>query len=219
MTANSEYPTQTIVGVVPDIPYRGIMERHFDIYMPSTQTQHRVAYLVVRTTSDPAALARLVNLAVREVAPRAVVERIRTLEALVADAFAPIRFTMALLVALAVLGTVVAAAGVYALTAYSVNQSTPDLALRMAIGASSGALIRMTLWQTGKYGAAGLLTGSLLSVALVKRMSPLLFGVPEFDVLALATTSSLLGAMVSLAAYLAARRVTRIDPLLTMRTL
>jgi hypothetical protein len=70
---------------------------------------------------------------------------------------------MALLVALAVLGTVVAAAGVYALTAYSVNQSTPDLALRMAIGASSGALIRMTLWQTGKYGAAGLLTGSLLS--------------------------------------------------------
>ena len=63
------------------------------------------------------------------------------LYSLVTDAFAPIRFTMALLVALAVLGTVVAAGGLYALTAYSVSQSTPDLAVRMAMGASSGAII------------------------------------------------------------------------------
>ncbi len=219
VTANGVYPTQTIVGVVPDIPYRGITERHLDIYMPATQTQNRVAYLVVLTTGNPAALARSVNIAVRDVAPSTIVERVRTLDALVADAFAPIRFTMALLVALAVIGIVVAAAGLYALTAYSVSQSTPDLALRMAMGASSGMIVRMTMWQTGKFGVAGLVFGLFVSVALVKSISPLLFEVPALDLLAFTATASLLGAMVCLATYLAARRVTRIDPLLAMRAL
>ena len=217
VTASGEYPTQTIVGVVPDVPYRGISERHLDVYMPATQTQNRVEYLVVRTTGDPLAVARSVDSAVRDMAPRTVVERVRTLEALVAEAFAPIRFTMALLVALAVLGTVVAAGGLYALTAYSVSQSTQDLAVRMAVGASSGAIVRMMLWQTGKFGAAGLAIGLLLSVTLVTRISPLLFEVPALDVLAYAATTALLGVIVCLATYLAARRVTRINPLLTMR--
>jgi ABC-type antimicrobial peptide transport system permease subunit len=89
----------------------------------------------------------------------------------------------------------------------------------MAMGASSGAIIRMTLWQTGKFGAAGLVIGLFLSVALVKRISPLLFEVPALDALTFAAAGVLLGAMVCLATYLAARRVTRIDPLLAMRTL
>jgi predicted permease len=217
VTASGEYPTQTIVGVVPDIPYRGMRERHLDIYMPATQTQHRVAYLVVRTTGDPLALAKSVTVAVRDVAPRTITDRVSTLDSLVTDAFAPIRFTMALLVALAVLGTVVAAGGLYAFTAYSVSQSTPDLAVRMAMGASSGAIIRMMLWQTGQFGVAGLLIGLFLSVILLTRISPLLFGVPALDGLAFAATAVILGAMICLATYLPARRVTRIDPLLAMR--
>ncbi|HEV8396950.1 MAG TPA: ABC transporter permease [Vicinamibacterales bacterium] len=218
VTASGDYPMQMIVGVVPDVPYRGISERHLDIYMPATQTQHRVAYLVVRTTGDPLAVARSVGSVVRDVAPSTIVERVTTSEALVSEAFAPIRFTMALLIALAVLGTVVAAAGLYALTAYSVSQRTQDLALRMAVGASSGAIVRMMLWQTGKFGAVGLAAGLVLSVTLATRITPLLFEVPALDVPAYAATTALLGAMVCLATYLAARRVTRIDPHLTMRT-
>ncbi|HEU4686980.1 MAG TPA: ABC transporter permease [Vicinamibacterales bacterium] len=218
VTATGEYPLQTIVGVVPDIPYRGIEESHLDIYMPAAQVQHRVAYLVVRTTGDPLASAKSVVGVVSLVARASVVGPVRTLDALVANAFAPLRFTMLLLVALAVLGTVVATAGLYVLTAYSVSQGAPQLAVRMAIGASSGTILRMMLWQTGRFAAGGLVLGLLVSVMLVDRISPLLFQTPARDAFTFVGTSLLLGATVILATYLGARRVTRIDPLLAMRT-
>lgn len=218
VTASGRYPVQTVIGVVPDIPYRGIDEEHFDVYMPTSQTQHRVAYVVVRTSGDPLAAARSVIDAAKRAYPRSLVDSVRTQESLVADAFAPLRFTMALLVSMAVLCTIVAASGLYAVTAYVVSLNRSQLAVRMAIGASAGAVARMVLWQTSRPALAGLIVGLLVCLAFVHLMSPVLLQVPPRDVGAFVGAALLLGATSIVAACLAARRVLRIAPWLAMRS-
>ena len=134
-----------------------------------------------------------------------------------ADAVAPWRFSMTLLVGLALLGAVLAAAGLFAQVAQSVDQRAPELALRLAVGAGHGAILRMVLWQGARFAIAGVVIGVVLSLAAADRISALLFQVPPLDTLAFTAAVGLLGTTALLAAYLAARRVIGIDPLLSMR--
>jgi hypothetical protein len=185
--------------------------------MPATQTLHRVKHLMVRTSGDPAAVARSVQGAVASVTNRTLVEYVDTMDRIVANAVAPWRFSMATLVGLAALGLMLAATGLFALVAYSVDQRAPELAVRLAVGAGPGTVLRMVLWQGGRFALAGLGVGVVLSLSAANRMFPLLFEVPAHDVFAFVAAVGLLGVSAFLASYLAARRVIRIDPLLTMR--
>jgi putative ABC transport system permease protein len=210
---------QTVVGVVADVRYRGIDDNRLDIYLPATQTQHRVKHLMVRTAGDPAAVARSVQAAVGEMTTRTLVEYVDTMERVASDAVAPWRFSMTLLIGLAALGMFLAAGGLFALVAYSVDQRAPELAVRLAIGARPGILLRMVLWQGGRFALAGLVVGVALSLAVASRMSPLLFRVPARDLFTFVAAAGLLGATAFLASYLAARRVIAIDPTQAMRAL
>ena len=214
VTAEGTYPTQTVIGVVADVRYRGIDDGRFDLYMPATQTQHRVRHLMIRTTGDPASVARSVHAAIGGMTPRTLVASADTMDRAVADAVAPWRFSMTLLVGLALLGAVLAAAGLFAQVAQSVDQRAPELALRLAVGAGHGAILRMVLWQGGRFAMAGVVIGVVLSLAAADRISALLFQVPPLDTLAFTAAVGLLGTTALLAAYLAARRVIGIDPLL-----
>ena len=218
-TEGGEFPMQTVVGVVADVRYRGIDDNRLDIYLPATQTQHRVKHLMVRTAGDPAAVARSVQAAVGETTTRTLVEYVDTMERVASDAVAPWRFSMTLLIGLAALGVFLAAAGLFALVAYSVDQRAPELAVRLAIGARPGILLRMMLWQGGRFALAGLAVGVALSLAVASRMSPLLFRVPARDLFTFVAAAGLLGATAFLASYLAARRVIAIDPTHAMRAL
>jgi predicted permease len=216
-TEAGAFPMQTVVGVVADVRYRGIDDRRFDIYMPATQTLNRVKHLMVRTSGDPAAVARSVQAAVSAVTRSALVEYVDTVDRMVFEAIAPWRFSMAMLVGLAALGVMLAATGLFALVAYSVDQRAPELAVRLAIGAGPGTISRMVLWQGGRFAIAGLVVGVALSLAFANRMSALLFEVPARDLFTFVAAAGLLGATAFLASYLAARRVVRVDPLQTMR--
>jgi len=119
---------------------------------------------------------------------------------------------------LAGLGVVLATAGLFALVAYSVvDQRSLELAVRLAIGADPGTILKMVVWQGGRFAVAGLVMGIVLSMAVANRMSSLLFQVAARDGLTFLAAVSLLGATALLASYLAARRVIRIDPVLAMR--
>jgi putative ABC transport system permease protein len=216
-TVDNQYPTQTVVGIVKDVRYRGIDDRRFDIYMPATQTQHRVKQLMVRTVGDPAAVARSVQAALRDGTTPTLVTGVTTMEQVLTDVVAPWRFSMTLLVSLATLGVFLAVAGLFALVAYSVEQRAPELALRLAIGASPGAILRSVMWDGARFALAGLAVGVVFSLAVSHRISALLFQVPPRDVATFVTAAGLLATTALLAGYLAARRVTRIDPLLAMR--
>jgi putative ABC transport system permease protein len=216
-TEDGKFPMETVVGVVSDVRYRGLDDNRFDAYMPWTQTQTHVGHLMIRTSGDPTLVARSVQEAIGGVTRRVVVESVETMDHIMADAVAPWRFSMALLVGLAALGVMLALAGLFALVAYSVDQRTPELAVRMAIGAAPGAILRMVLWQGGRFAAAGLAVGLILSLTTATRMSALLFQVPARDTVTFASAAILLGTTTLLASWLAARRVTRIDPLIALR--
>ncbi len=216
-TAAGEFPMQTVVGVVADVRYRGIADPRFDVYMPMTQTQHRVKHLMVRTEGDPASVAKAVQAAVAEVTRRALVGRVDTMERLAVEAIAPWRFSMALLTGLAVVGFVLAATGLFALVTYTVQQRSRELAVRLAIGASPATILRMVLWQGARFAVAGLLVGVVIALLVADRLSPLLFQTLPRDLTTFAATAMLLGSTALIASYAAARRVLDIDPAHAMR--
>jgi ABC-type antimicrobial peptide transport system permease subunit len=135
-----------------------------------------------------------------------------------ADAIAPWRFSMTLLAGLAIIGVLLAIAGLFALVAYAVAQRTPEFAIRLAIGAEPGQVLRMVLWQSARFALPGLIVGLLLSLITTSRMSSLLFQVSARDVPTFTIAGLLLGGTALLASYLAARRVIRIDPISALRS-
>ena len=100
---------------------------------------------------------------------------------------------MAMLVGLAVLGVLLAATGLFALVAHSVDQRAREIAVRLAVGAGPGTVLRMVLWQGGRFVVAGLAAGVVLSLAVTNRMSSLLFQVPARDVFTFVAAVGLLG--------------------------
>jgi predicted permease len=212
VTAAGTYPTQTVVGVVPDVRYRGIDDPRFDVYMPASQTLHRVRHLMVRTSGDPATVVKAVRAAIAGLPGRTLVEYVDTMDGVVAEAVAPWRFSMSLLAGLAAVGGVLAITGLFALVAYTVDLRARELAVRMALGASQRGILGMVLWQGARVAAIGLAIGLVVSAALVSRLSPLLFEVPPHDAFSFGTTAGVLGGSALLASYLAALRGTAIDP-------
>jgi len=216
-TEDGKFPMQTVVGVVADVRYRGLDDNRFDVYMPWTQTREHVKHLMIRTSGDPVTVVRAVREAIGGVTRQVLIEPADTMDRQLADAIAPWRFSMTLLTGLAALGVLLAVGGLFALIAYAVAQRTPELAVRLAIGAAPGQILRMVLWQGTRFAAAGLVLGLLLSLLIATRMSSLLFEVSARDGRTFAAAAILLAATTLLASYLAARRVVRIDPLIALR--
>jgi hypothetical protein len=218
VTEAGEFPMQTVVGVVADARYRGIDDVRFDLYMPATQTRHRVKHLMVRTASDPHDIARSVQAAAGVGTTAALVEHVDTLERIATEAMAPWRFSMTLMVVLAGLGVALAITGLFALIAYTVAERRAELAVRLAIGAAPQDLFRMVVWHGAKFAAVGLAIGLGVSLLLADRLSPLLFQLPARDPVTFVGSAAMLGAVVIVASAWAARRVMAIDPSRAIRT-
>jgi ABC-type lipoprotein release transport system permease subunit len=139
------------------------------------------------------------------------------MDRIASDAMAPWRFSMTLLSGLAAVGVVLAAAGLFALVAYTVEQRSRELAIRLAIGAAPAVVLRMVLWQGARAAAAGLAAGLAIAFVFADRLSSLLFQVAARDVSTFGSTAILLAAITLVASYAAARRVLGIDPARAMR--
>jgi ABC-type antimicrobial peptide transport system permease subunit len=186
--------------------------------MPTAQSQARVGHLMIRTANDPASVAASVRAAIGQAGgTRVLVESIDSMDRTMAEAIAPWHFSMTLLAGLAIIGVLLAIAGLFALVAYAVVQRTPEFAIRLAIGAEPGQVLRMVLWQSARFAVPGLIVGLLLSLITTSRMSSLLFQVSARDTPTFTIAAALLGGTALLASYLAARRVIRIDPLTALR--
>jgi putative ABC transport system permease protein len=127
------------------------------------------------------------------------------------------RLTTVFLLGFAALALVMAAIGVFGVTAYTVSQRTHELGVRAALGAGRGQLLRLVMRQELSASAAGVIVGLLGALGLASLLQSLLYGVPPRDPMTLAAVSLLLLAVTATAAYLPARRATRIDPAATLR--
>jgi predicted permease len=214
---NGPSPRQ-VVGVVRDARYRGPRsEPAPEIFIPHAQNPYLVMNVVARTTIDAGALAQTARAQALEVDPDQPVHSVTTMERLLDDTLQQDRFAMLFVALFAAAGLVTAATGVYALLAYAVAQRRREIAVRMAIGASSYAVVRLIVTESLTLAAAGCAVGAL-GVAAVSRLArSVLFGVAPQDPLTLATTAAVLFAAVLAASWLPARGASRINPVSAMR--
>lgn len=173
--------------------------------------------IAVRTYSDPAYLVSSVRSAISSVAPDLAMERVRTMEDVLGEHVAEPRFNAALVGLFAVLALVLAAIGVFGVTAYWVTQRTREIGLRMALGAESGRVLRMVLRQALLAGGAGVMAGVGLALVLTRLLRSLLFGVSADDPATFLAAGAAMLAMVGLAAWVPARRAARVDPMTALR--
>jgi putative ABC transport system permease protein len=208
---------RTVVGVVSDVRYRGIDEVQLDIYDPALQVGRAADNVVVRTAGNPLALAGSVRAIARELDPTAIVDSITTMDAVVGRAEAPWRLTMWMFVLFAGLAFGLAGLGLFSLVALDVAHRGREFAIRLALGATRPAILRSVLVRAAWRVAAGLSLGLLVSLAASRAIRRLLFGVSPNDSVTYGSVLVLVLFAVAIAAYLPARRASRVDPQALLR--
>jgi putative ABC transport system permease protein len=208
-----------VVGVVKDV-------RQFDLtaeprpqmYLPYRQWGFFESRdLVVKTEVDPASLAATVRRTVWEIDRDQPVSNIRTMDEILSESIARQRFSMLLLAIFAGVALILAAVGIYGVMSYSVAQRTHEIGIRMALGAQSGAVLKLAVGYGLKLVIAGVVIGLIAAFALTRVMSTLLFGVTATDPTTFTLISLLLVGVAAIASYIPARRATKVDPIIALR--
>jgi putative ABC transport system permease protein len=208
-----------IVGVVGDIRQGGPAGApRAEIFMPYEQHPKPTASMsvVVRTASDPAALAQKVRLRARQISPDVPV-KFTTLEVSLWENVAAPRLRTLLFGIFAGLAVALAMAGIYGVMAFVVGQRANEIGLRMALGASPFTVMAMVMRQGLALAAIGLAIGLAGAVAATRLLTQLLFEVKPGDPLTYAGVSVLLAFVALAASYFPARRATKVDPLSALR--
>jgi putative ABC transport system permease protein len=203
---------RTVVGVVSDVRYRGIDEVQLDVYDPALQIGLAADNIVVRTSGDPLMLAAPVRAIARELDSTAIVDGATTMDAVVGRAEAPWRMTMWMFVLFAALAFGLAALGLFSLVALDVAHRSREFAIRLALGASRGAILRGALARAGWRVAIGLGLGFVVASVAGRAIRGLLFGIAADDVITYASVLAMVLFAVAVAAYVPARRAARTDP-------
>jgi predicted permease len=209
-----------VVGVVADVHHGGPENLGgSEMYLPMRQTGDYAAMkLVVRTALPPDSLAAGIRTALRPIDPNLPVTEFQTLQGLVDKVVSPRRFLVILLSGFAGFALLLASLGIYALISYSVNQRTKEIGIRMALGASSSLVRRGVLTSTLRLALIGVALGTVGSFAFSKWIESLLFGTTPTNPAVFSGVSLLLCAVALVAAYVPARRASRIEPLQALRT-
>jgi predicted permease len=209
-----------VVGVVADVHHGGPETLGgSEMYLPMRQTGDYAAMrLVVRTALPPDSLAAGIRTALRPLDPNLPVTEFQTFQGLVEKVVSPRRFLVLLLSAFAGFALLLASLGIYALISCSVNQRTKEIGIRMALGASSGLVRRGVLATTLRLALVGVALGTLGSLALSKWIESLLYGTTSANPAVFSGVGLLLCAVALVAAYVPARRASRIEPLQALRT-
>jgi putative ABC transport system permease protein len=214
----SEGLCRTIVGVVGNIRQESITDEVApEIYVPFAQSRMNSVTLMVRTDSDPLALARSVRNEVLAIDKNQPIYDVKTLAQRVDDAVAVSRSLTVLFASFALLALVLGAVGIYGIVSYSVTQRTHEIGIRMALGARAANVLSLIM----KNGLTLVLTGIVIGVGsafgLTRFLATLLFGIEPTDSVTFVVVSSVFFVIAMVAALVPALRATRVDPLIALR--
>ena len=217
---SSTAPPWTIVGVVGDVVI-GKLEDEVPpaLYLPFALTPDVSMRVVVRARGDVTGLEASVRGIVREIDPQVALYQVHTMESLLTQSesvFAR-RYPLILVGAFALTALVLAMVGTYGVISYAVAQRMRELGIRLALGASTGDVVRLVVRHAGLLAVVGIGVGVLGAAALSRFASSLLYGVRPGDPTTYAAAAALLGAVAVLAAAVPARRAARVDPAITLR--
>jgi predicted permease len=212
----------TVVGVVADIRQMGLdQEVQPMLYVPFQQ--ERGDFFVLRfvsfvaRTATPGSVLEGIRAEIRRAAPDLAIESTLTMDEAVAASVAPPRFRTLLLALFAMTATLIATCGIYGLMAYAVTQRRREIGVRMALGADSRDVLRLVLTRALRIVVAGVVVGLAGAAGVTRMLQTFLFGVTPTDPIAFTIVTLLLMAVALMAAWLPARRATKIDPCATLR--
>jgi putative ABC transport system permease protein len=208
----------TIVGVVANARQQIDAAPQDEIHFPlRAGNALNAGSIMVRTHGAPGALRHELREAIRHVDPQQPVTRIETLEQVRTRALASPTLIATLLGLFALLALVITAAGIGGVLAFSVNQRTQEIGIRMALGASRGAVLAMVLRQGLNLVLVGLAAGTIGALFLVRLMKEVLYGVSPTDPLTFLAVATVLLAVAVFACLMPARRATMVNPITALR--
>ncbi len=215
-----------IVGVVGDVKHVSLEDKPtIDIYLPLAQipedgvsTLVNGQHWVIRSTADAKSLETAFRNELRSIDPDVATANVRIMESYLSESIAPRRFNLRLLTIFSIAALLLAATGVYGLISYSVSQRTPEIGIRLALGASRQNIFRIVLGQGLRLVLIGLALGLIGAFALTRLIRSLMFGVTPSDPLTFVTVSLILIVISLLAGGLPALRATKLDPLRALRS-
>jgi putative ABC transport system permease protein len=208
-----------IVGIVGDIKDEGLSEPDPpQIYMPLRQWPVSAMTVVMKTAVPPTSLADAVHAEVAAVDPNLPLSNVTTLDAILSKSISQERFYMTLLAIFAGVALVLAAIGIFGVLSYAVSQRTREIGIRMALGAQGRSVITLIIRQAMLLVVSGVLAGTVFALALSRTMTKMLFSITPTDPATFASVGGLLIAVALFASYLPARRATRVDPIVALRS-
>jgi putative ABC transport system permease protein len=222
-------PDTEIVGVVKHVVNYGVGEKEparFQVYIPLAQASDHYFTLMIQTTGlvvrtsgmRPERQSAAMAAAVTALDPQQPIYGVKPMQALVDESLGPRRFVMLLFGAFGALALVLAWIGLYAVMSYSVAQRTKEIGVRMALGARAGHVRGMVLAQGMSLVGIGVAGGAVLAVAATRYMSAILVGVDVIDPLTVLGMALVLASAAMVATFLPARRATRVDPMVAIRS-
>ena len=212
-------PWLTVSGVVGDVRQIGLTEPPMEeLYVSFRALSGQEMSMVVRTAEDPERLGAAVTAAIRGVDPEQPVFGVMSMERLIDQASAERRVSMLLLLLFAAIALLLSALGIYGVMAYTTSQRRHEIGIRMALGAQGADVLRMVVGQGMRLVGLGLALGLAGAWVLSRALTSQLYGVTAQDPLTYVTVAALLGAVAFTASWLPARRATRVDPMLSLRS-
>jgi putative ABC transport system permease protein len=206
-----------IVGVVGDVRAWANAPPALMLYRPYQQDPHGAMGYVVRAAGSPLALGSAVERAVHSVDKEQPITFLRPLADDFVDQIYPQRVTSIGLTTFAGMALLLAAAGVFSTTAYSVRQRTREFGIRMALGGQPRQIVAGVVWQSMRITGVGCCLGLGAALTLNRLLSSVLFEAQAADPVAFSAVAAILGAVTFTACWLPAREATRVDPVKALR--
>ena len=218
ITGMGQLPSQ-VVGVVADVRSTSLNTApEADYFLPALQRPETFTNILVRTNVSPAAMAPVVRDALRAVDADLPLLEPQLLSTRIAQTVADRRLALVLLAGFASLALVLASLGVYSVMAHLVAFRTSEIGIRMALGASPGVVMRMVLGHGRRLTLVGIALGAAGAFGVARLMQQTLFEVDPADPLIYAAVATMLLLVAELASWFPARRATRIDPVIALRS-
>ena len=214
----------TVVGVAHDSKVTGLNEKPTPfLYLPHYQVNlldqpgGSAMNVIARTTGDPLAMSKAVEQTIHELSADLVVYNVSTLESSEAITSFPQRIAGTFVGAFGLLALVLAAVGIYGVTAYTTRQRTHEIGVRMALGASKQDVLQLVLGHGLRLTFVGVGLGLAAAFALTRYLGSMLLGVTSTDALTFSCVAVLLCAVALFACFIPARRAMRVDPIVALR--
>ncbi len=215
---NEHRPWLTIAGVVGVVREYGLdADTRMVVYFPYPQQPYGTMFLVAHTTTDPAGMTGAMIEQVHALDSDLPVFDIATMQQRFHDSVARQRFATAMLAAFACFALILAAIGVYGVMSFLVTQGTPDIAIRMALGAQRSSILSLVFQQGLSLALIGIAAGLIGALILTRAMASLLFDVGATDPLTFLGVAMLLALVALAACYIPARRAMRVDAMVALR--